>query len=150
KQVADLTAKLRWYEERLRIAQHRRFGSSSERTASEQEPLPLLFDEAELISDPKVEEPTTETITYTRRKAKGKRDQDLEDLPVERIEYRLPEEERTCAECHGELHEMSAQLPSARNPFRTGVGAGFAMWKGFPSGVLKNQLQTSNRVRKVE
>lgn len=110
RQMAELTAKLRWYEERLRIAQHRRFGSSSERTASDQEPLPLLFDEAELIADPKVEEPTTETITHTRRKAKGKRDQDLEDLPVERIEYRLPEEERTCAQCHGELHEMSVEV----------------------------------------
>jgi len=110
KQVADLTAKLRWYEERLRLAQHRRFGSSSERTASDPEQLLLIFDEAELLADPKVEEPTTETITYTRRKAKGKRDRDLEDLPVERIEYRLPQEERTCTQCHGELHEMSAQV----------------------------------------
>ena len=50
-----------------------------------------------------------EEITYRRPKQKGKRDEQLKDLPVERKEYRLPDEEQICPSCGGELHEMSTQ-----------------------------------------
>ncbi|WP_369414753.1 transposase [Collibacillus ludicampi] len=36
KQNAELTAKLKWYEEQFRLSQQRRFGSSSERTNADQ------------------------------------------------------------------------------------------------------------------
>ncbi len=31
-QIAELTAKLKWYEEQFRLAQQKRFGASSEKT----------------------------------------------------------------------------------------------------------------------
>src|SRR5690606_41491984 len=55
-------------------------------------------------------EPELETITYRRRKPRGPRADQFEGLPVETIEYRLPEEERVCTRCHGRLHEMSTQV----------------------------------------
>jgi transposase len=108
-QVAELTAKLHWYEEQIRLAQHRRFGPSSEHTHPEQQPLVFNEIEAE-ASSPAPEEPTFETITYKRRKQKGQREAALADLPVERIEHRLPEEKQVCPQCGGSLHEMSTQV----------------------------------------
>lgn len=102
-----LEAKLKWYEEQFRLSQQRRFGSSSEKTDSDQL---SLFNEAEDTANPTVEEPTVETITYKRKKQKGQRDQKLENLPTETIEYRLSNEEQVCSCCGGDLHEMSTEM----------------------------------------
>lgn len=86
-QNAELNAKLRWYEEQFRLSQQRRFGASSEKTTSMEQPS--LFNEAEETADPANPEPTLETITYQRRKREpGQRKEFLKDLPVEIIEYR--------------------------------------------------------------
>ena len=63
--VAELTAKLDWYERQYRLAMQRRYGSSSERTAPEER---QLFNEAETEAKPSLPEPTVETITYRRRR----------------------------------------------------------------------------------
>jgi transposase len=109
-QVAELATKLRWYEEQFRLAQRRRFGSSSERTHPDQ--LQLVFNEAEVEAEAAAtqEEPTLETITYKRAKQKGRRKASLEDLPTEIVEYRLPEEDQICPCCGGALHEMSTEV----------------------------------------
>lgn len=107
-QNAELTARLGWLEEQFRLAQHRRFGPSSERTPENQ--LSFLFDEAEASADPKQEEPTIETIIVRRRKRSGKREEDLKNLPVERVEYRLSDDEKVCDQCEGTLHEMSVEV----------------------------------------
>jgi len=104
---AELKAKLRWYEEQFRLAQRKRFAPSSEQTHPDQL---LLFNEAEAAADPAKEEPTLENIVYTRKKRKGQREVKLEGLRTERVEYRLPEEEQTCACCGGSLHEMSTEV----------------------------------------
>ena len=90
-QNAELMAKLRWYEEQFRLSQQKRFGRSSEQTNSEQL---MLFYEAEAEAKPSSPEPTMEEITYRRKKRQGKREAQLEDLPVETIEYRLQPEDR--------------------------------------------------------
>lgn len=107
-QLAEVNAKLHWYEEQLRLAQRRRFGSSSERTVAGQQ---QLFNESEVAAEGAAaqEEPTVETITYQRRKSKGKRREMLEDLPEETIEYRLPADQQICPCCGEALHEMSTQ-----------------------------------------
>lgn len=109
-QVAELTAKVRWFEEQFRLARHRQFGASSERTPAEQQPL--LFNEAEVeAATQKPPEPTLETVrSYRRRKARGHREAMLKDLPVEKIEHRLPEAEQVCPACGGPLHEMSTEV----------------------------------------
>lgn len=104
-QNAELTAKLNWFMEQFRLSKKRQFGSSSERT----EQL-LLFNEAEAEARPDAPEPALETITYRRRKGRSRREMVREDLPVEIIEYRLPEEERLCPCCGGPLHEMGREV----------------------------------------
>ncbi|MBM7684271.1 transposase, partial [Pullulanibacillus pueri] len=102
-----LEAKLKWYEEQFRLSQHRRFGTSSEKTHPDQL---SLFNEAEATADLAVEEPTVETITYKRKKQRGQREQMLENLPTETIEHRLSDEEQVCSCCGGALHEMSTEV----------------------------------------
>lgn len=61
KQNEVLQAKLNWLEEQFRLSQQRKFGASSEKSNPDQLAL-SLFNEAEVTSDEKVEEPTIETI----------------------------------------------------------------------------------------
>jgi len=107
-QNAELNAKLKWYEEQVLLSRQKQFGASSEKTIPEQL---NLFNEAEDSANPKLEEPTVETITYQRKKKQaGQREDKLKDLPVEVIEYRLEEHEQVCPYCQGPLHEMSTQV----------------------------------------
>lgn len=77
-----------------------------------------LFNEAELEATPPGEAPPTEQVTYERRKRAGKREDDLSDLPVETVVYKLEEGEQVCACCGGSLHEMTTETRSeiAINP----------------------------------
>jgi len=106
-EVADLTVKVQLLEQQLLLYHRKRFGASSERTHPDQM---QLFNEAEAEAAPLSPEPTVETITYQRRKPKGKRQRDLEKLPVETVEYTLPEDEQICECCGGALHVMSTEV----------------------------------------
>lgn len=64
-QVAELTAKVNWYEEQIRLSRQKQFGSSSEKTNPDQLEL---FNEAEVLTKPNLPEPTLETITILVRK----------------------------------------------------------------------------------
>ena len=107
--IAEQAAKLKWYEEQLRLQRQRLFGASSEKTAYPEQLN--LFNEAEDTADHKAVEPTTETITYSRKKrVPGQIAEKIENLPVEEIDYELSDSERVCPCCQGELHEMSTQV----------------------------------------
>ena len=106
-QIAELTAKLNWYQEQFRLAQQKRFGASSERSHPDQLEL---FNEAEATAAPTAKEPEVETISYKRKKTRGEREAKLASLPVERIEYRLGDGDRTCSCCSGKVHEMSTEI----------------------------------------
>ncbi len=107
-QIAELTAKVNWFEEQFRLSQQKKYGRSSEQ-APGQEQL-QIFNEAESLANPSAPEPELEEITYKRRKQKGQREAKLEDLPVETIEYHLPADEQLCSCCNNELHEMSKEV----------------------------------------
>ena len=100
----QLKALLKWYGEQLGLAKKRLYAPSAEPTPPGQETM--LFNEAEACASPVLPDPQTATITYTRHKTVGKRDDQLEGLPTEEIEYTLPEEEQVCPECSGPLHAM--------------------------------------------
>ena len=105
-QIEQLQQKVQWFEEQFHLARHKQFGTSSERSIKEQ---PNLFNEAEAVAEAgPVEEAIRQTITYERKKP-GRRPIP-KDLPIERIEYRLPEEEQICTTCGEHLHEMSEAL----------------------------------------
>jgi len=50
-----------------------------------------------------------EETSCPRRKQKGKRAEDLSKLPLEIIEYNLPESERKCPACDGAVDEIGVQ-----------------------------------------
>ncbi len=106
-QNAELVTKVNWFEEQLRLNKARAFGTSSEKTDMEQQ---ILFNEVEVEVDPLLSEPSIEKITYERRKKSGRRDINLEDLPVETVEYHLPTEEQVCSCCGEALHVMSTEV----------------------------------------
>lgn len=86
--------------EQFKLAQHKRFGQSSEGYPGQGE----LFDEAEAECDAE-EAPQTEEIQYTRTK-QPKRKPLPDNLPREEIVHDLPESEKVCDCCGGELHKM--------------------------------------------
>jgi transposase len=110
KEIVELKALVKYYEEQYRLSQHKKFGSSSEKTSPGQTEL-NFFDEAENESAKHISEPTVEQITYARHKRVGKREEDLSELPVEIITHSLPEDERICPECGGTMHVMGRGEP---------------------------------------
>jgi transposase len=103
---AQLEVKLKWFEEQHRLHLNKIFGSSSEKSGTDQL---SLFNEAESETKPETPEPTVDEIAYKRKKKQGRRAEMLKDLPVEIIEYRLPENEQNC-DCGTKLHIMSKEV----------------------------------------
>src|SRR5580692_5387910 len=103
---AALKAENQWLKEQLGLLKHRVFAPSSEKAPVGQEAM--LFNEAEACAAPEVAEPTSETITYTRRKFARQRELNLAGLPVEEIHYDLPQDEQVCPQGEGPLPEMGA------------------------------------------
>ena len=97
-------AEIQWYREQLGLAKSRLYAPSSEQMLTGQD---SLFNEAEALADPIAPEPECQTLPKAKRsKQSGQREMQLENLPVEEIEYTLPQEERVCPQCEGSLHEM--------------------------------------------
>jgi transposase len=98
-----------WYAEQFKLAQHLRFGPSSEKNIY---PDQLgLFNEAEVCTDNSLLEPTfEETITYKRKKRKGKREELYANLPTEQRVHELPMEGRICQICGGDLHACGHEV----------------------------------------
>ncbi len=99
-QLNLMNQKLDLLLEQLNISKQRQFGRSSEKMDFVgQLSLDECFNEAEaIITNKYILEPELEQITpspYARKKAKGKREQDLKDLPVKVIQHELSEEELT-------------------------------------------------------
>ena len=96
-QNADLQQRVDFLMAQMRLARHKQFDSSSEK--SEYNQL-SLFDEAEAYTDPQKPEPElTEVKAHYRKKAAESKERLPEDLPVEIVEHKLPEEERIYPEC---------------------------------------------------
>lgn len=113
-QNEQLQRKIAWYEEKLRLQIKHRYASSSERTEAESIQL-RLFNEVEWECDTADAEEAQEAETqkvaaHERKKRQGLREEFLKNLPMERIEYRLSEEEQVCTCCGGQMHEMSQEI----------------------------------------
>jgi transposase len=92
--------------EQVRLARHKRFGTSSEKTVGQEA---LVFNEAEALADPAEPEPELEVIAPAKRrgKKKGLRASQLKDLPVEKISIGLTEAEKACPQCGDLMEKMS-------------------------------------------
>ena len=95
--------------EENRLLRAKRFAPSTEKSVylcGQQ----MLFNEAEYHFRTATEEPSIEQVTIRKKKVPGKREADLAGLPVRRIDYELPEDERICPECTGSLHKMDIDI----------------------------------------
>ncbi|HHX23705.1 MAG TPA: IS66 family transposase [Thermoanaerobacterales bacterium] len=106
-QNAELFQQVEWLMEQIRLAKHKRFGASSEKSNEQL----TLFNEAEVISDSSVTEPDLEEVRkHYRRKARVSKDRLPPNLPVEIVEHFLPEEKQSCPECGEALHVMGKEI----------------------------------------
>ncbi|WDE11856.1 IS66 family transposase [Thalassomonas haliotis] len=97
--LAKAMARVNFLEEQFKLAQHQRFGKSSEAHPAQAE----LFDEAETVLEAaKVDE--QEHISYTRNKPK--RTALPADLPRKTIVHDIADEDKTCDCCGHDLHRM--------------------------------------------
>jgi transposase len=108
RRIAELEQQVQWFITQFRLARHRQFGASSEQTHAFQM---RLFNEAEENAEStEPEQPLTEVKTHYRKKRTHLMTDKLpEDLPVEVIEHELPENERVCPCCGGQLHTMGRE-----------------------------------------
>jgi len=105
-EIAQLKTLVKFYEEQFRLAKHRQFSARSEKSEYDFAQL-SIFNEAEYFADTAVSEPElVEVEKHYRRRTRLVTDKLPEDLPVEVVEHELPESERVCPECGGELHTM--------------------------------------------
>ena len=95
RKIAELNALAQHYEELFRLSQRRLFGQSSEKAVFAGQINLWNADEAEKAPI----EPEFEESVVKRKKRKGKREKDLAGLPVEVIDYELPESAQICRSC---------------------------------------------------
>ena len=110
---SELTQKLNWLMEQVRLARKKLYGVSSEQTKEELEgQLRLMFDEAEVwrpAKEPPAEE--TKVAAHTRQKRSSRLEEVLpENVPVEVVEHRTPASERTCPECGTTMEEIGREV----------------------------------------
>ena len=102
--IEKLELLIQYYEEQFRLAKQRQFGVSSEKSEHDQI---TLFNEAELTADAKASEPKlVEVEKHYRKRKRLVNDKLPEDIPVEIMEYSLPEADQICSECGEALHIM--------------------------------------------
>ncbi len=106
-QIQEMQAQLDWLLEQVRLAKHKRFGTSSEQLRDEDDRQQSFFNEAEAYADPTVEEPTMETIqSYQRKRKTPLKERLSEDIPVEVIDYTL--DDLACPDCNSMYEDIGA------------------------------------------
>ena len=88
-QIAELSQKVDWLMEQLRLLKRKRFGPSSEQAKEQLEgQLSLLFNEAEAYAAPLEPEKTTEVAAHTRKRSCSVKNVVPGNIPVEVVEHR--------------------------------------------------------------
>ena len=97
-----------WLMEQFRLLRHKQYGASSEQSIVDQM---HLFNEVEASADLTAPKPVlAEVKAHYRKRTRLTTDKLPEDLPIEIIEHELPESERVCPDCNGELHTMGREI----------------------------------------
>ena len=103
--IAKQAALIKYYEGQFRLLKRSQFGTSSER-------MEQGFAQLTLLGDTEIPPPPAEVeeVTVKRKKRVGKREEDLANLPTERIDHELPENERNCPECATSMRDIGVKL----------------------------------------
>ena len=100
--------------EALRLARHKQFGTSSEKSEDTlMEQLSFLFNEAEVFSaaEKEAEENVTVVAAHKRhKKHEYTLDSIPEDIPVEQVEHRLEGENLICPQCGDTMEEIGKEV----------------------------------------
>lgn len=105
----ELEQQVQFFMEQLRLSRHKQFGTASEKSEYDQI---SLFNEAEAEADKQKPDPELTTVeAHARRKTRESKDGLLSDnLPVEIVEYTLPEDEQVCPDCSNHLHVIGKNV----------------------------------------
>ncbi len=112
--IAKLEHQVELLTEAIRLARQKRFGASSERTLEDgMEQLSLLFNEAEIYADREAKDAEDSVVVAAHKRHKKHEytlDELPEDVPVEVVEHRLPEEELVCPVCGDTMTEIGKDV----------------------------------------
>ncbi|MGB0468940.1 MAG: transposase [Pontibacterium sp.] len=110
REIDRLQTKLNWFEEQLKLATFRQFGPSSEKQPAQDD----LFNEAEAHIEeicPTVDETQGDAASEGQPKPRKPKRQPLpKNLPRERVEHDLPDDQKVCACCGGQLHQIGEEV----------------------------------------
>ena len=112
KRVSELESRVDVLLEALRLANHKRFGTSSEKSEETlMEQLSFLFNEAEVFAAAAEKEEITAVAAHKRhKKHEYTMDTIPEDISVERIEHRLEGDELVCPQCGETMTEIGTEV----------------------------------------
>ncbi len=114
KKISELESRVDLLMEALRLARHKQFGASSEKSEDTlMEQLSFLFNEAEAFSaaEKEVEENATVVAAHKRhKKHEYTLDNIPEDMPKERVEHRLEGEDLVCPQCGETMTEIGTEV----------------------------------------
>ena len=114
KRVSELESRVDLLMEALRLARHKQFGASSEKSEDTlMEQLSFLFNEAEVFSAADKEEAENITVVAAHKRHKKHEytlDNIPEDIPKERVEHRLEGEDLVCPQCGVIMTEIGTEV----------------------------------------
>ena len=114
KRISELESRVDLLMEALRLARHKQFGASSEKSEDTlMEQLSFLFNEAEVFSA--VEKEAEENVTVVAAHKRHKKheytlDSIPEGIPVEQVEHRLEGVDLICPECGDTMTEIGKEV----------------------------------------
>ena len=113
KRVSELESRVDVLMEALRLAHHKRFGRSSEKsedTLAEQ--LSFLFNEAEVFAEAKTEEDNITVVAAHKRHKKHTYMLETipENMPKKQVEHRLEGEDLVCPQCGDTMTEIGKEV----------------------------------------
>ena len=114
KRVSGLESRVDLLMEALRLARHKQFGASSEKSEDTlMEQLSFLFNEAEVFSAAEKEETENVTVVTAHKRHKKHEytlDNILEGIPVEQVEHRLEGKDLVCPQCGDTMTEIGKKV----------------------------------------
>lgn len=104
KRISDLEQENKRLHDTVEYLTRKLFGRSTEKTSSLALGQMSLFDEAEILADPKASEPDLRQVKgYYKKKFKGQRMELLKNIPRIKRLCTLPEDDRFCESCNTTL-----------------------------------------------
>ena len=114
KKISELESRVDILMEALRLARHKQFGASSEKSEDTlMEQLSFLFNEAEVFSAAEKEEAENVTVVAAHKRHKKHKytlDNIPEGIPVEQVEHRLEGEDLICTQCGDTMTEIGKEV----------------------------------------